>query len=100
MITTAVLVLQSWFDISILYTGSASNAFEIANANNRSVTDDLVIGELLTVPDELAQQKKILQYYSDRKLVPATGLTNENADLLNPNIGIGVMQIENSFIVS
>ncbi|EKT3967120.1 hypothetical protein [Flavobacterium psychrophilum] len=93
MKTKGVLVLQSWFDISTLYTGNALNAFAIANANNRSVTDDLVPGEILDIPSNLLIDNKVLQYYEARLIVPATGFTKENIELFNPQLGIGKMAI-------
>ena len=72
-----VLAGQSFFDIAIQYLGSIDNAFEIAQANDRMLSDDLVIGETLTVPDELTKSNKVLQYFSARGIVPATGLTTQ-----------------------
>ncbi|MGZ9736810.1 hypothetical protein [Flavobacterium sp. GNP002] len=39
------LVLQTWFDIAIQSTGSVVNAYAIAMANGRSVTNHIIAGE-------------------------------------------------------
>jgi hypothetical protein len=92
-----VLLLQSWFDLSIQYTGTASNVYEIATANNRSITDDIVPGESILIPDDLAKAQKEIQYYEARAIVPATGLDKTSYEALNPKIGIGTMIIGNNF---
>jgi hypothetical protein len=94
-----VLVLQNWFDISIQYTGSANNAYEIAKANNRSVTDDLQVGELVFIPNNLEVSNNVLQYFGARNIIPATGLTLDLKNSLNES-GIGIMIIENDFEVA
>lgn len=76
MATVKVLSLQSFYDISILYTGTAENAFFIATANRRSVTSNLATGEDIIIPADLVKDSKVLQYYTARNIIPATGLTN------------------------
>jgi hypothetical protein len=73
-----VLAGQSLFDIAIQYLGNIDTAFEIAQANGRMLSDDLVTGENLIVPDELSKSNVVLQYYSARGLVPATALTTQD----------------------
>lgn len=99
METAKVLVLQSFFDISVKYTGSIDNAYEIAKANNREVTDDLIVGETLMIPDGLTLSTKEIQYYQARNLLPATGITKADSDIVNPSLGIGSMVIESTFII-
>ena len=85
-----VLSLQNWFDISIQHTGNVYNAFAIATANNRSVTDILTTGEILIIPNGLLLSNKTIQYFEARNLKPATGgLKRTNPQLENyllPNI--------------
>lgn len=71
-----VLSLQSIYDISIQYTGTVDNAFAIAKANQRSISDELTTSEVLIVPDSLVKDVKVLQYYKARNIVPATALIN------------------------
>lgn len=70
-----ILSLQSFLDVSIQYTGSIASAFAIAIANNKNVTDTLVSGDTIILPEALKSDLKVLQYYSSRAIIPATGLT-------------------------
>ncbi len=76
MTTVKALALQSFYDISISQTGTAENAFLIATANSRSLTDSLTTGEDIIIPWDLIKDSKVLQYYSARNIIPATGLNN------------------------
>jgi hypothetical protein len=49
---------QTLFDISIQETGSVSNAYSIALANKRSITDVLLTNEFLIIPEGLPITKK------------------------------------------
>jgi hypothetical protein len=93
-----VLSVQSFFDISIQYTGSIDSAFTIAFANNRSISDDLIINESILIPLDLIASNKVLQYYSARAIIPATGLTLSQIDAME-SLGIGFMVIGQNFIV-
>jgi hypothetical protein len=84
-----VLVLQSWFDISIQYTGSAKNAYEIALANNRSLTDLLIVSELIIIPEGLDISNKELQYLGARNIIPATGKATPNTQQLQYGFPLG-----------
>ncbi len=92
-------VLQSWFDISVIYTGTAVNAFHIALANNMSVTEKIDLGTPIKIPGNLVVNKKEIQYYQAKKILPATGITAQNAELIETGIGIGKMKIGSTFIV-
>ncbi|WP_306353715.1 hypothetical protein [Flavobacterium sp. '19STA2R22 D10 B1'] len=94
--TVTVLMLQNWTDLSIQYTGNSYNAFEIAMANNRSMSNDLIVGESILIPDNIEISSKALQYLKARNIQPATGFKN---DFTIPT-GIGSMIIEDNFIVS
>ena len=69
-----VLHHQSFLDLAIQHTGSVENAFIIALQNGKSLTDDLVAGELLTLENP-KNNKDILSYYQSKKLQPATAVT-------------------------
>lgn len=84
MTTIKVLSLQSFLDLSIQYTGNVYNAFEIALANNKSVTDALTIGEMLVIPSGLTKSNKELQYFNARNLLPATAITAKKTDYSFP----------------
>lgn len=69
-----VLANQSMYDVSIMATGTADNAFAIALANLLSITDELVVGSFLIIPDSLTKQPKVLQYLTARNIQIATAL--------------------------
>ncbi len=66
---------QSLFDIAIQHCGSAEAAFAIAVLNAKSITDDLVAGEVLQLP--AVANRAVAEYYTNNKLQPATGITGD-----------------------
>lgn len=78
-----VLSLQTFMDIAIQYTGNVSNAYSIALANNRSITDKLTDGEFLILPLSLKKSDREAQYYTLRKIIPATGITKKRNILMD-----------------
>ncbi|MEI7486867.1 MAG: hypothetical protein WCJ72_05565 [Chryseobacterium sp.] len=98
MKTIKVLNNQSVLDISIQYTGSVFNAFAIAAANNLCITDNLVLGSTLNIPDSVEIDDFVLNYYILNEIEPATGITD--LSIIPTGKGIGWMQIENTFKVS
>lgn len=74
------------------------NAFILALQNGKSLTDDLVAGELLTLENP-KNNKDILSYYQSKKLQPATGVSHTGGSSLQPQ-GIGYWVISNDFKVS
>lgn len=97
--TVPVLVLQTWFDIAIQHTGSVMNAYAIAFANNSSTTDDPTPGENVTIPSDVLVYKKEAQYLADKKSIPATSITSNDLQVINPPQGIGQMAIGLTFII-
>ncbi|WP_300978540.1 hypothetical protein [Flavobacterium sp.] len=93
------LVLQTWFDISIQSTGSVVNAFAIAMANGRSVTDLITAGEKIVIPKELISLNREIVFFESKNIIPATGITKDTLEQINPQLGIGTMAIESTFIV-
>ncbi len=94
------LVLQTWFDIAIQYTGSVTDAYAIAYANGgRSVTDDLVPGEVIVIPAGVLILNKTVSYLESKKAIPATGINAADLSTINPPLGIGTMRIGSTFIV-
>jgi hypothetical protein len=65
---------QSLFDIAIQTLGSAEAAFDLALANNISITDDLEAGQILTVPQAANDyvKKQTVEYYKINDIKPAT----------------------------
>lgn len=93
------LVLQTWFDIAIQSTGSVVNAYAIAMANGRSVTDFITAGESILIPKELDVLNREVLFLESKKITPATGVTNDDLETINPALGIGTMTIGTTFIV-
>ncbi|OWP84353.1 hypothetical protein BWK59_05885 [Flavobacterium davisii] len=96
--TVKVKVLQNWFDLASIYTGDASNAYQLAFHNNSSITDDLQSGQEIEIPNNITINQKDKKYLHARNLQPATGLTLEQKEYDKP-LGIGEMVINSSFIV-
>lgn len=65
--------------------------FMIAQANGKTVTDDLVPGSFITVPD--VANERVTRYYARNRIVPAVGILKEKE-------GIGYWIIGEDFIVS
>jgi hypothetical protein len=93
-----VLHNQSLLDIAIQHTGSVFNAFEIAVANNIAISDDLIPGMLLVIPESIKKNNDILNYYASKKIQPATAITVNPEDPILE--GIGFWRIEKDFKIS
>lgn len=97
---TIILHNQSLLDIAIQHTGTAENAFDLALANNRSITDDLEAGESIGLTAYGIQQNKdILSYYQAKKLQPATAISGDYSTD-NSLQGIDYWAIQMDFVVS
>jgi hypothetical protein len=94
--TVTALVLQTWFDIAIQHTGSVMNAYAIATANERGITDDIETGEIILIPEGISISKKELQYLASKKAIPATAMKKPP---IPPGLGIGYMRIGINFKV-
>lgn len=95
-----VLHNQSLFDVAIQHTGNVMNAFEIAKENSLSVTDYLVSGYKLIIPNGVPFNRDVFDYYNSKKIQPATGTTEGTADGEQELEGIGYWIIEKNFRVS
>ncbi|MBO4233910.1 hypothetical protein FO675_06280 [Riemerella anatipestifer] len=90
-----VLKRQSLLDICLQHTGKATNAFAIAFANGKSITDDLEAGSEIKITTE-DQNKDILNYYTAKGIQPATAIT----EVVEKCSGIGCWAIGIDFKVS
>lgn len=93
----SVLEGQSLFDITIQACGSIEAAFSTASLNSLTITDILIVGSELAVPDPL--NKSVSEYYRLKRLRPATDVTIGNLDALR-NEGIDFWAVEVDFIVT
>ncbi len=84
-------------DVILQCSGSISMLFDLAKLNNKSITDDLIVGGFLNT-DINKVEKHIKKHYEIKDIVPATAISKiiENECIG----GIGCMQIEVDFIVS
>ncbi len=94
-----VLHNQSLFDVVLQCTGSIESVLEVAKENNISITDDLVPGTELVIPDSVKIDEDILNYYKAKRIQPATALTEEMQIEEQPQ-GIGYWAIGVDFVVS
>lgn len=88
-----VLKGQSLFDIAVQETGSVENVFELAFANDLSITDILQAGTEIIIPDTIEKDKNVYGYYNRLELKPATDIGAQKG-------GIGYMGIQIDFIIS
>ncbi|MDR0872978.1 MAG: LysM peptidoglycan-binding domain-containing protein [Prevotellaceae bacterium] len=95
--TITALTNQSIYDLAVQVLGTADGAMALALANDLAATDNLVPGQVLTIPTNWREvaTKQIADYYEAKKLKPATGTTGDSL----PG-GINYMGIEINFIVS
>jgi hypothetical protein len=98
MRTTIVREGQTLLDISIQDTGDIQRLFEIAVANNKSITEDLVIGDEITTPSAEVNLQDVVLSFSSTSHKPASGLSAD--DLLQLQGGIGYMGVQLDFKVS
>ena len=72
----AVIILhnQSLLDLAVQHTGAVENTFAIAVANGLSLTDDLPAGTEIKLPDSVNKDSDVLNYYSAKRLQPATAV--------------------------
>lgn len=87
---------QSFCDLVIQGTGDIENLFATALLNGLSITDNLIIGQEIKFTGK--ENKSILDLWSENNL-PATAITDQDLDVIVSYDGIGVMIIEENFIV-
>jgi len=89
---------QSTFDIAAQTSGSIEAAFLLALKNGISITDELVPGQELMLTDVV--NKDIREYYSNKGIVPVTGISNTDITNTIASEGVEFWAIEMDFIVS
>jgi hypothetical protein len=89
---------QCLLDIAMQYQGSINNVFGIAISNEISVTQLLVAGSNLVVPEveTNGEQKGIIYFLNKKQHIPAS--MDDNTALHTG--GVGYMQIASTFKVS
>lgn len=71
-----VLERQNIIDISLIGSGVAESAFEIAYANSISVSDKLTVGQDYTISNVI--DTKTVNFFKNRKIKPATSDIESN----------------------
>ena len=92
-----VLHNQTFLDLAIQYTGLVENSFDIAVYNGFSITDSLLPGTEIEIPEEIEKDQDVIGYFSSRNLQPATAVTDQS--IIQERRGIGWMRIESTFKV-
>ena len=87
---------QSLFDIAIQTCGAVSAVAIIAGLNGLSVTDEIVPGTIVNLPEIV--DSPVSEFYRLNRLVPATGATGEDLASLRPD-GIGHWGVFVDFVV-
>ena len=89
---------QSILDVALQQCGSIEAIFEMAALNSISVTDDLLAGNSLVMPE--AKDGKVVSYYSINRVTPATAVTANDLMHTIADEGIEFWAIGGEFIVS
>lgn len=87
---------QSFLDKVVQFTGSFENALSAAVLSGKSITDNLTIGEDFKVGN--ITNSRVVDFFNEKN-EPATAATIEVLVDFE-NYGIGLMEIENTFIVN
>lgn len=95
-----VLHNQSLLDLALQHTGTMESIFELAEANALNITDDVVAGKTLALPDEAFTNQDILAYYISKNLQPATAFSKEDEQVFERQEGISIWAINLDFIVT
>lgn len=94
---TKVQDRQSLIDVALQTSGDVSAAVDLANENDRNITDDLAIGAELNTAQIV--DRNIVNRYAEKGIIPTTAISEQDEDNA-PFGGIGYMGIELDFMVS
>lgn len=89
---------QSIIDLAVQELGSVEAAFVFALKNDLSLSDDTVPGQEFSLTD--VEDKTLVNYYAQKNIKPATGLSDADNTIAQDNEGIGYWTIGTDFIVS
>lgn len=90
---------QSLFDIALQHCGFCEAAWDIAQLNGISLTDDIQPGTILQTPGVV--KPRIVTLYQALRHIPATNITTEEiAEQIAGGEGISFWAIGIDFIVS
>ena len=89
-----ILHNQSLLDLAVQHTGAVESVFAIAVANGLSLTDDLPAGTEIKLPDSVNKDSDVLNYYSAKRLQPATAVTLLPEEERLEGIGYWIIQTD------
>ena len=92
--TTIILHNQSLLDLAVQHTGAVENTFAMAVANGLSLTDDLPVGTEIKLPDSVNKDNDVLNYYTSKRLQPATAVIMLPEEERLEGIGYWVIQTD------
>ena len=92
--TTIILHNQSLLDLAVQHTGAVENTFAIAVTNGLSLTDDLPAGVEIKIPDSANKDSDVLNYYTSKRLQPATAVIMLPEEERLEGIGYWVIQTD------
>jgi hypothetical protein len=92
-----VLSGQTIIDMAVQELGDASRAFELAVLNGLSLTDDLSVGQVLSIPDAAKEQRSTVQMFKDKANAPASA--DKEGLMIGKEDGIEFWAIEKDFEV-
>lgn len=90
---------QTLPDMAMQTLGSMEGLFALALLNGLSITDDLVVNQVINA-DIPPYSKTVLKVYADNGYFPASGVNPPNTGIPAQLQGIGYWAIDVDFIVS
>ncbi len=78
---------QNLWDLCLQHTGTLAGLFDLALANGLNPTDTLRPGQRLELPDDIAIDADMRDYFRVHAIEPATALTQAQLDYSDPKIG-------------
>lgn len=78
---------QSLIDFLLNHCGCLDSLLMVAIANGLSITDDLVAGQVLTIPNDAIVDTDIRDYYYIQNEIPAFGLNVKISNNLGYEFG-------------
>lgn len=64
---------QSLLDFTLHHCGTLQGIINIAIENNIAITEILSPGEILNVPSEIPKENDIVEFFQNKKIIPASG---------------------------
>lgn len=89
---------QTLIDMALQELGDAGRAFELAELNSISLTDDLEPGATILLPDPDARKLSLVRMFSIKSLAPASADTSN--DIPEKDSGIDYDAIEIDLIIT